>query len=561
MAEWRDLERWLCIDADLARPIALRGGEALHEPALRQRVADWQAALVDLHGRRIALYLDDPFEFAAALLACWQAGCQVVLPADLHVQTVQALGSEVDASIGAGLGRELQPIACSVPVAARPLASDLAALRLFTSGSSGPPQGIDKRLGQLSAELKALQQALGAALAGEAVHATVSHQHIYGLLFRVLWPLCAGRPMAGERLAFPEQIAAALAAGPGVLVSTPAHLARLPELPQWPQAAAQVHAIFSSGGALPAAAAQRVVECLGRAPVEIYGSTETGGIAWRRHAGDDPGWRALPGVRWRIEDERLAICSPFMAEGERWQLSQDRARAEGDSFHLLGRVDRIAKIEQRRVSLTALEQALAADPDVAAARVQRLPGRRDVLGAVIVPATSAGVPAEASARRQRVAGLRSRLREVTDQVCWPRQWRFVAALPVDARGKTSEAALQRLFQAEIPIVQWQRCDADEAQLQCELSAQLQVFQGHFEQAPVLPGVALLDWVGRWAQEAFELRPCFAGMEQIKFQRIARPGTQLNITLHRKKDGARVEFRASSMAGQHASGRLLFGGGG
>ncbi|PSD47026.1 hypothetical protein C7E25_24925, partial [Stenotrophomonas maltophilia] len=32
------------------------------------------------------------------------------------------------------------------------------------------------------------------------VHGTVSHQHIYGLLFRVLWPLVAGRLIHPRRL-------------------------------------------------------------------------------------------------------------------------------------------------------------------------------------------------------------------------------------------------------------------------------------------------------------------------------------------------------------------------
>ena len=67
-------------------------------------------------------------------------------------------------------------------------------LVIHTSGSNGEPVAIPRRLAQLDAEVRALQQAFGAGLDEALVLGTVSHQHIYGLLFRVLWPLAAGRP-------------------------------------------------------------------------------------------------------------------------------------------------------------------------------------------------------------------------------------------------------------------------------------------------------------------------------------------------------------------------------
>jgi acyl-coenzyme A synthetase/AMP-(fatty) acid ligase len=184
-------------------------------------------------------------------------------------------------------------------------------LCVFTSGSTGQPSAISKRLDQLAREVDALQAAFGAQLEGVQVHGTVSHQHIYGLLFRVLWPLAAGRLIHPRRF-FHEDLVGALAGTDTVLVATPAHLKRLPEQLDWASLHGRLRAVFSSGGPLPEEAARQVRQWLGVAPTEVYGSSETGGIAWRRWDTDLPPWQPLPGVQWRIEDGCLAVASAHL---------------------------------------------------------------------------------------------------------------------------------------------------------------------------------------------------------------------------------------------------------
>ena len=209
------------------------------------------------------------------------------------------------------------------------LDADVDRLVLFTSGSTGAPQPIAKSLRQLDAEIKALEQVFGARVGDAAVQGTVSHQHIYGLLFRVLWPLASGRVFAAPRIEFPGQWTAQAGEG-DVLVSTPSLLA------QWP---AQVSAptprlVVSSGGALPADVAARVRAQL-RAPIsEIFGSTETGGIAWREAAAEPTAglppcsaWTPLPSVEWRIDDGQLALRSPHLPDPSTWCRTADRVEA------------------------------------------------------------------------------------------------------------------------------------------------------------------------------------------------------------------------------------------
>jgi acyl-coenzyme A synthetase/AMP-(fatty) acid ligase len=77
-------------------------------------------------------------------------------------------------------------------------------------------------------------------------------------------------------------------------------------------------------------------------------------------------------------------------------------------FRLLGRADRIVKIEERRVSLDALERALREDAEVDDARVLVLPGQREQLAAV-VPADPALLEGGDAARRALGQRLGARL--------------------------------------------------------------------------------------------------------------------------------------------------------
>jgi acyl-CoA synthetase (AMP-forming)/AMP-acid ligase II len=558
MSEWIPLHL-LLQSARPGRTVGALDGAALDHAGLLARARRWQAAFAAAEGRDWALYFNDSLAFAAALLGAWAAGKRVHLPGDDLPGTLQALRPHVDGFVG-DVDACWQPLHAALPTDIPPtgVVLDPHACRLvvFTSGSTGQPAAIEKRLDQLASEVEALQQAFGALLAGAQVQGTVSHQHIYGLLFRVLWPLAAGRAIQPRRF-FHEDLVAALGAAPSVLVATPAHLKRLPPQLDWAAARGQLRAVFSSGGPLPAQAAADVREVLGIAPIEVFGSSETGGIAWRRCADDAPAWQPLPGVQWRIDDGQLAVASAHLAQGGWWR-SEDRAEASaGGGFRLLGRADRIVKIEERRVSLGALEQALCRDAGVAEAQVLVLPGTREQLAAVIVPSDPALAQAGDAERRAFIGRLTALLAQGHDAVTRPRRWRLVAALPVNAQGKPTQALLQALFQKTLPSPQWLARDAATARVQLVLEPDLGAFEGHFPEVAVLPGVAQLDWAIRLGREAFDLPPRFLRMDALKFHHVARPHDVLMLQLDWDAARGVLGFRFSSDHGIHASGKVLF----
>ena len=557
MAEWIALDR-LLLDARPQRPVGVCDGVLLDHAGFHRRVLAWRSAFAAAEGRDWALYFDDAVAFAAALYGAWHAGKRVFLAADNLSATLQALQSQVSGFAG-DVPADYRPLAvvdAEVDGALRMLDERACELCVFTSGSTGQPSAISKRLDQLAREVDALQAAFGAQLEGAEVHGTVSHQHIYGLLFRVLWPLAAGRLIHPRRF-FHEDLVAALSGTETVLVATPAHLKRLPEQLDWFSLHGRLRAVFSSGGPLPEEAARQVRQWLGVAPTEVYGSSETGGIAWRRWETDLPPWRPLPGVQWRIEEGCLAVASPHL-ENAGWWRTQDRVEALADGcFRLLGRTDRIVKIEERRVSLDALERALREDTEVEDARVLVLPGQREQLAAVVVPADAALLDGGDEARRALGQRLGARLAHSHDAVTRPRRWRLVQSLPFNAQGKVTQAALAALFQPLMPVPLWDHRDTSSATLRMTLDPALRPFQGHFPQAPILPGVAQLDWAVRFGRQAFAMPAGFLRMDAVKFQHVARPGDVL--TLHLDWDAARgvLGFRYTSSHGMHSSGKVVF----
>ena len=131
--------------------------------------------------------------------------------------------------------------------------------------------------------------------------------------------------------------------GPFALASVPTHLKRLARHADVATLRSHCCAVFSSGGPLPAETAHAIARVLGRAPLEVLGSTETGGVAWRAQepSAEESLWAPFTAVRL-ARDPRSGVArvrSPFVsvdeggdgfAMGDRVALDPDgRFRLEG----------------------------------------------------------------------------------------------------------------------------------------------------------------------------------------------------------------------------------------
>ena len=551
---WIDLQHLLLQQ----HPTILAGPECLTHAELSQQALCLAGGLRKQKIQQVAVHLLDAGDLAIALLGAWRAGVKVILPADLQAHTRERLAPLVDAWI---TDREQLQALYGEALAPAALELDYELLVLSTSGSSGEPKLITKTLRQLSNELSVLEALWGQALGRSVVLGSVITQHIYGLLFRLLWPLCAGRYLVRLPLPFPEDIQQAsltqLSQSTGFTwVASPALLKRMGENLDW-SALQAVHKVFSSGGPLPSEAAQLLEQRLLQRPVEIYGSSETGGIAWRQ---TDSLWQALPGVQLQLSTNKaLQIESPWLAAGQTEQTADAAELFADGRFALQGRLDRIVKLEEKRISLPFLEQQLCQHEWVSDVRLGVVAEGRASLGALLV-LNAAGVYALRNQGRRAVTqALREYLKDFCEPLALPRRWRFIEQLPLNAQGKLPQAEVERqllLARSKLPLVIQQQQSADEWQLDLQIPLDLAFFSGHFPTAPVVPGVVQVDWALNFAKALMAIPTQFCGMEVLKFQQLLRPGDAVKLTLSFDSARSKLHFAYNTAEAKCSSGRIL-----
>ena len=413
---------------------------------------------------RWLLYSEDTYRFTVGLFALWHADSVAVLPPNFRQQTLDEMNNDLagvvtDSKINLknvpSISPIVSPLNSTFPVW-EALKKDVIQLEIFTSGSTGTRKAIKKTLANLESEVEEQEAVWGEKLGNSTIFSTVSHQHIYGLLFKVLWPLHAGRVFWNEILFSPNDLVAKLkTVDIACLVSGPAHLNRMPELIDLSELGRNCRVIFSSGGPLNAGTSLIFAQSAQLTPYEILGSTETGGIAWRQQSPEtvvEDTWKPFRKVEVEVElpDCFLKVRSPFFneVENEGWLLTGDVAEMAPDkTFVLKGRGDRVVKIEEKRLSLPDMEKRLESHQWVDTAKIflkedPPYKRHRTPLTTLIVLSESGKINFDQKQIRETIGELKQLLSKSFDPVLLPRYWKFVDQLPEDALGKTTLSDLR-----------------------------------------------------------------------------------------------------------------------
>lgn len=222
-----------------------------------------------------------------------------------------------------------------------------------TSGSSGTPTRVVHPLSALAAEIEAFQSILPAP---RRIVSYVDPHHIYGFLFSVLFPAMAGLPVERRHLS-PIHLSVEPR---DCVVSFPDHWRLIADRGVAP--GADVHGL-SSTAPLPADLAARLREA-GVRLTEVYGSTETAGVGYRRETGAP--YTLLPLWERRPDDPPEVIRRREGAYGEGPVSLLDHIEwIDAEHFHPRGRRDDVIQIAGTNVS-----------PAQVAATIQRHPAVR-----------------------------------------------------------------------------------------------------------------------------------------------------------------------------------------
>ncbi|MBD2810063.1 acyl-CoA synthetase [Xenorhabdus sp. Vera] len=394
---------------------------------------------------RWALCFEDSYLFCVALLATLHAGKTPVIPGhcrEAQLREQQSLFDGVLTDLPLDLSCpcwQITPSNHEVDDVLPTIPPD-AELVMFTSGSTGVPQQVTKAAAVMDLESQWLADLWGEKLQSCIIRASVSHQHLYGLTFRIWLPMSLGLPFEHKLVEFPEQLTNSPRCA---LISSPAFLQRL----DGKLTAPDCSFVVSAGGPLHFAHAEQVMQWLNIAPHEIYGCTETGIMAWRNRKTDNAVWAKFDGVSF-IEDaeKNLCVCSPLLSTSAGLILDDRFDFDNQGNFTLLGRRDRLVKIEEKRISLSEIERHLCEIHEVTAASALLINrGKRHHIGAVVVLNHQAYQRYQQQGIRQLSQDWRHQLKPWLESVALPRYWRVVKTIPLNAQGKRSWPELQELF--------------------------------------------------------------------------------------------------------------------
>lgn len=312
-------------------------------------------------------------------------------------------------------------------------------ITFFTSGTTIEPKPVYKNLKLIENEINSIYNLWKNHFSPNSkIVSTVSHQHIYGMLFRALLPISTGISACSNTTRTPEELEIALEKNDEIiLISSPAFLKTLGENINLYNFKNTPKIIFSSGGALPEDTAKNIYNLFKQYPIEIIGSTETGGIGYRTQKKHNKTWCVFENIEIKTgQNSELLIKSPYI-EGNTFLKTSDKVKIiNNNTFIHLGRVDRTVKIEEKRVSLNQIEARLQEHKFIEKCKAAVIEKKRTKI-AILAELTTQGkeyITQNDKIKLNRL--LKTHLLQFFEPVTLPKMWRYTDEIPVNSQGKT-----------------------------------------------------------------------------------------------------------------------------
>ncbi|MDE6719736.1 MAG: AMP-binding protein [Treponemataceae bacterium] len=404
------------------------------------------------------LHCNDYWYFLVTFVALLQCKKQVMLTANISSEFIKEMkqpgqeflsdaASAIDSlgafSIASIIENSALPPESEIRSAPK-IVSEETRIHMFTSGSTGKPKDVVQRMKEFEQDNAFIFSKWGDEFLQRKLLATVSQHHIYGFLFTISLPFAAGVPFRRTRIEFPSEFEK-FSDEKYMIIAVPAFLKRTNDAQGENPLPLKEPFIFTSGGVLLPEVAKRTNEIFGFWPVEVYGSTETSGIAWRQSK-NGLEWTPFDNAEiWQNDSYCLVIKSPYIKNPEGFETADLVEILPDGKFILKGRADSIVKIEEKRVSLAEVENRILQSGFVQDVCVVAMSDRRQYLAAAVA-FNEAGKQKFCEQKKFDVnMFFHDYLMQFFENVVIPKKWRFVEKLPCDLQGKHKKQEIQALF--------------------------------------------------------------------------------------------------------------------
>ena len=565
-AKSRELDTVLCYEHKWTDKKHLTWGDFLRDSAKLR-------AFIRTHGdtQKWILHCEDYWFFLSAFIALLQCGKEILLTANTSPSFIEEIRGKAlapDGSLAIRFLTDLPDLADTdfVPdiltQSAEPseaekmdtpaIAADDTKIMMYTSGSTGHPKAVHQRLTEFELDNAFVISKWSEEFLSRKSCATVSQHHIYGLLFTIMLPFTLGIPFRRTRIELPQEFEE-LDDDSYMIIAVPAFLKRTCAVYQSEKLPLRNAWIFTSGGVLTPEVAKDTDNVFGFWPMEVYGSTETSGIAYRQSR-NGLEWTPFDNAKiWKNEEGCLVIISPYIKDPAGFATGDLVDIHDDGRFLLKGRADSIVKIEEKRISLTEVENRILQSGLVQDVCVVPMSDRRQYLAAAVV-LNDAGKEKFAQTEKYLINRyFHDYLMQFFENVVLPKKWRYLDAIPMDVQCKKKKPEVQALFAPENPhgipaeIVQYKKDNA--VDLEVKIPATSDYFDGHFPELKLLPAVAQMDLTALFAERYFGLERTVPELKRCKFTEKILGDT--TVVFHLAYDEAKntLSFKLQDLSAQ------------
>ncbi len=422
---------------------------------------------------------------------------------------------------------------------------------MYTSGSTGKPKRVHQRMKEFETDNAFIISKWGDEFVSRSLVTTVSQHHIYGFLFGISLPFALGVPFRRKRITLPEEFET-LTDDRYMIIATPAFLKRTVEVFADSKLPLDRCFIFTSGGAVSPELSKSVTSVFGFCPLEVYGSTETSGIAYRQQTVNGLKWTPFDNAKiWKGDDECLRIISPYIKDPEGFATADRVEIYEDGTFLLKGRADSVVKIEEKRISLPEVENRILETGLVSDVKVIALEDRRQYLAAA-VELNKKGRDKFAGEKKLAVNRWFSEfLTQYFEPVVIPKKWRFVDKIPVDVQGKKHKVEIEALFKSTEDTMQENQHSIenetvvsksdDAVTLKFTVPSSCDFYDGHFPEFKLLPAVGQFEIVTRFSKKYFNTQRFVPSARRMKFSAPVVPESVVILELSYNRPKQTVTF--------------------
>lgn len=373
-----------------------------------------------------------------------------------------------------------------------------------TSGSSGKAKLIEKTLEQVFLEAKFLKNKFNFKK-DDIFTASASCNHFFGLIFRLFIPLISGGTIYTKPFLIANDISNFNQKH--IFITSPIILENMIKSNQKFN---NIQRIFTAGSKLSKTVREEISNITSAEVINIYGSTETGVIAY--DIGN--GLKAFSKVNISLDNEnKLYVSSPWA----NFQTN-DLANIDGKKLYLLGRADRVIKQNDRRIHLDILEDEIKTHLFIQDCACKVINNK---LIALITLSELAKNIFRKSGRKEIIETLKKHI-YINFKNCI-KTYKIVDYIPRNNNNKVSiDNFLQSLNKNIKPQFKFKKQDNNVYIFNTILQPECYFFQGHFNNFAVLPGYLQLEMIFKLAKIiGIDLYECKT-IKNLKFNGFIRP---------------------------------------